>query len=112
MMHADGCSIGFQSSSTASCKSTSQDEQVIKMTCDVLEHTERKPVLSLDAVVRFTSTLFRGAVAAKPILDVNALSDHLKRDMGFMDWHGAHEDDDEAIANSRRLLNIDELPRI
>lgn len=82
------------------------------MTCDVLEHTERKPLLSLDTVVRFTSTLFRGAVAAKPILDVNALSDHIKRDMGFMDGRGPYGDDAEANSDAHRLFNGDELPRI
>ncbi|OCP17259.1 hypothetical protein BC361_07240 [Ensifer sp. LC54] len=62
--------------------------------------------------MRFTSTLFRGAVAAKPILDVNALSDHIKRDMGFMDGRGPYGDDAEANSDARRLFNSDELPRI
>ena len=82
------------------------------MTCDVIEHTERKPLLSLDAVVRLTSTLFGRAVVAKPVLDVNALSDHIKRDMGFMDGRGPYGDDVEAQAEAHRLVNIDELPRI
>ncbi len=82
------------------------------MACDVIEHTERKPFLSLDAVVRFTSSLFRGAVAAKPVLDVNALSDYIKRDMGFMDGRGPYGDDAEAQKNARRLFNSDELTRI
>ncbi len=82
------------------------------MTCDVIEHTERKPLLSLDAVVRFTSSLFRGAVAAKPVLDVNALSDYIKRDMGFMDGRGPYEDDAEAQKDAHRLFNSDELTRI
>ncbi|MBP1874194.1 hypothetical protein LPJGGPFB_03315 [Ensifer adhaerens] len=82
------------------------------MTCDVIEHTERKQVLSLDAVVRFTSSLFRGTVAAKPVLDVNALSDHIKRDMGFMDGRGPYGHDAEAQKDAHRLFNSDELPRI
>ncbi|MGH6806792.1 MAG: hypothetical protein ACREEJ_08100 [Ensifer adhaerens] len=83
-----------------------------QMTCDVLEHTERKQVLSLDTVTRLASTLFRGAVAAKPILDVNALSDHIKRDMGFMDGRGPYGDDAEANSDAHRLFNSDELPLI
>ncbi|WP_053248156.1 hypothetical protein [Ensifer adhaerens] len=82
------------------------------MTCDVLEHTERKPLLSLDTVVRLASTLFRGAVAAKPVLDVKALSDHIKRDMGFMDGRGPYGDDAEANSDAHRLFDCDELPRI
>lgn len=82
------------------------------MTCETFEHTERKPFLSLEPVGRLAAALLGGLVATKPMLDVNALSDHLKRDMGFMDWRGVHEDDEEAMADSRRLLNIDELPRI
>ncbi|WP_112812119.1 hypothetical protein [Ensifer sp.] len=85
---------------------------MIEMTCDVIEHTERKPLLSLDAVVRFTSSLFRGAVASRPVLDVNALPDHIKRDMGFMDGRGPYGNDAEAQQSARRLFNSDELPRI
>lgn len=81
------------------------------MTCDVVEHTERKQVISLDAVVRFTSSLFRGAVAAKPVLDVNALSDYIKRDMGFMDGRGPYGDDAEAQKDADRLFNSADLPR-
>ncbi|MGO4622683.1 hypothetical protein AB4Z34_08870 [Ensifer sp. 2YAB10] len=111
MMHADGCSIGFRSSSTASFKSTSQDETGADVTCDTFEHTERKPFLLFDPVIRLAAALFGGLVAAKPTLDVGALPDHIKRDMGFMDGRGAYGDDEEAMANSRRLFSVDELPR-
>lgn len=82
------------------------------MTCDTFERTERKPFLSREPVVRLTAALFGGLVAPKPMLDVNALSDHMKRDMGFMDVHSPHGDDEEAMANARRLLSINELPRL
>ncbi|OCP09675.1 hypothetical protein BC374_00725 [Ensifer sp. LC13] len=82
------------------------------MTCDTFEHTERKPFLSIEPIVRLTAALFGGLVAPKPMLDVGALSDHIKRDMGFMDGRGAHEDDEVAMADSHRVFKIDELPRI
>ncbi|MBD9648110.1 hypothetical protein IB267_07055 [Ensifer sp. ENS09] len=111
MMHADGCSIGFRSSFTASFKSTSQDKTGAEMTCDNYEHTERKPFLSFEPVTRLVAGLFGGLVAAKPTLDVNALPDHIKRDMGFMDGRGPYGDDEEAMAASRRLFSVDEMPR-
>ncbi|WP_429816296.1 hypothetical protein [Ensifer sp. B1-9] len=83
-----------------------------EMTCDTFERTERKPFLSFEPVVRLTAALLGGLVAPKPMLDVNALSDHMKRDMGFMDVHSPHSDDEEAMANARRLLSINELPRL
>ncbi|MEI2300144.1 hypothetical protein [Ensifer sp. MJa1] len=83
-----------------------------EMTCDTYEHTERKPFLSLEPVSRLVAALFGGLVAPKPMLDVNALSDHMKRDMGFMDVHSPHAGDEEAMANARHLLSINELPRI
>lgn len=83
-----------------------------ELTCDTFETTERRSLFSLEPVVRFVSTMFGGLVAAKSTLDVNALSDHIKRDMGFMDGRGSHEDDEVAMAESRRLFSIDELPRI
>ncbi|KSV78334.1 MULTISPECIES: hypothetical protein [Sinorhizobium/Ensifer group] len=83
-----------------------------EMSCDTFERTERKPFLSIEPVIRLTAALFGGLVAPKPMLDVNALSDHMKRDMGFMDVHSPHSDDEEAMANARRLLSINELPRI
>ncbi|MGE6783893.1 hypothetical protein ACQKGL_15390 [Ensifer adhaerens] len=81
------------------------------MTFETFEHTERKHFLSFEPVIRLTAVLFGGLAAAKPTLDVNALPDHIKRDMGFMDGRGAYEDDDQAMAASRRLFRVDELPR-
>ncbi|NUS70655.1 MAG: hypothetical protein HOQ41_20075 [Ensifer adhaerens] len=83
-----------------------------EMSCDAYERTERKPFLWFEPVFRLTAALFGGLTAPKPMLDVNALSDHMKRDMGFMDVHGAHRDDEEAMAAARRLFSINELPRI
>ncbi len=82
------------------------------MTFETFEHTERKHFLSLEPISRLMAVLFGGLVAPKPMLDVNALSDHMKRDMGFMDVHSRHADDEEAMAGARRLLSINELPRI
>ncbi|NRP70242.1 hypothetical protein ILFOPFJJ_01121 [Ensifer psoraleae] len=62
------------------------------MTCDALEHPERKVFLSIDPISRLASVLFR----PNPELDIRILSDHMKRDMGFMDW-GAPRREDEML---------------
>ena len=64
------------------------------MTCDTYERTERKAFLSFEPVARLTAALFGGLVAPKPMLDVNTLSDHIKRDMGFMDGRDPRQDSD------------------
>jgi hypothetical protein len=55
------------------------------MTCDALESTETKSFSSRELISRLASGLRALVRPRYPRLDVGVVSDHMKRDMGFMD---------------------------
>ncbi|WP_180941521.1 hypothetical protein [Sinorhizobium mexicanum] len=93
-MRSDGCSIGIRAPFAASCKPSSAIATGARMTCDALEITERKPFLSSDLILRFASGALGLVRSCYPRLDIEALPDHMKRDMGFMDGRSPLQDDE------------------
>ncbi|MBL3684839.1 hypothetical protein CN934_23545 [Ensifer sp. MMN_5] len=94
MMHTDGCSIGIRASFPASCKSTSPLAKGAQMSCDTLEYTERKPLLSLNGAMRLAASALRRVRGRSARLDLESTSDYMKRDLGFMDGREPRPDDE------------------
>ncbi len=64
------------------------------MACDILETTERKPLSAFEPVSWLVSAARALMRSRHSRLDVDALSDYMKRDLGFMDWgEPRHEDE-------------------
>ncbi|WP_131821012.1 hypothetical protein [Ensifer sp. LCM 4579] len=64
------------------------------MTCDALERTEGKALLTRELMSRLASGMRALMRQRYPRLDIGAMSDHMKRDMGFMDGRPPRLDDE------------------
>ena len=56
-----------------------------KMSCDVLEYAERKPLLSFTGAVRTVTVAFRRMRGRRLNLDLDSTSEYMKKDLGFLD---------------------------
>jgi len=63
------------------------------MTCYALEGSERKPLLSSRLISGLVSGLGALMRPRYPRLDAGTVSDHMKRDMGFIDWGAPRRED-------------------
>jgi hypothetical protein len=64
------------------------------MDCQVIEQYEEK---SISRVSGWRSWLAKALYSLRPSypkLDLEVMSDHMKRDLGFMDWRDPREDSD------------------
>lgn len=64
------------------------------MSCDVLEYTERKPLLSFAGVVRAVAFTVRRIRGIGLRLDLDSTSDYMKKDLGILDGRMPRQDDE------------------
>ncbi|WP_438752589.1 hypothetical protein [Pararhizobium sp. O133] len=94
MMHADGCSIGNGACLRASCNHDLPKRTGAVMECQVVEKYE---IRSPSWFQRTWFSLRRGLAWTQPRyprLDLEVMSDYMKRDMGFLDGRDPHQDTD------------------
>ncbi|WP_083265295.1 hypothetical protein [Sinorhizobium alkalisoli] len=72
----------------------SHSEGFATMTCDALERPERKALLPRELMSGLASGVRTLMRPSYPRLDIGAVSDHMKRDMGFMDGRPPRLDDE------------------
>lgn len=84
-MYADGCSIGIAAFSGPYCKHIINGMQVDIMDCSTIEQTEGHVDLSLPTLGSRLQAWFNRTFVHSSRLDLEAMPDRVKRDLGFLD---------------------------
>lgn len=64
------------------------------MDCQVIEVYEEKPIIRASGWRSLLAKALYSLRPSYPKLDLEVMSDHMKRDLGFMDWRDSREDSD------------------
>jgi hypothetical protein len=66
----------------------------VVMDCQAIERYEEKSIARVNGWRSLLAKALYSLRSSYPSLDLEVMSDHMKRDLGFMDWRDSRQDSD------------------